>query len=347
MKMIGGTFPPEKTGPDDNGYFSRICSPDGDVRFMMSGRCGIYYCLQEISLTDTRKVAYVPIYTCETVLAPFVKAGYSLRFYEIDKDLHSVFDPGLLDEISLISLCGYYGFCNYDADFVRECKKRGIVIFEDVTHSLLSEDGYDPLIDYAAGSFRKWMGVPCGGFAIKKHGRFVCETLPPHPEHLSLRIRTINEPGNDLFWEGEMLLRRVFDAYASDQPSEYTLRHADLNEISRVRRENYLAILNGLRKNLHGISVIFPELTENAVPSHFVIYAEQRDALQAYLLEKKIRSTVYWPVGPEINLDGHDTARYIYEHILAIPCDQRFGPADMERISDALNLFGEAYDQRG
>lgn len=340
MKMIGGTFPPEKTKTQENGYFSRICPSDGEVVFMMSGRCGIYYCLQDISLTDKRKTAYVPIYTCETVIAPFVKAGFELKFYEIDQNLHSVFDPSVLGEISVISLCGYYGFCNYDRDFVKRCKEQGITIIEDVTHSLLSADGIDPLCDYVAGSFRKWMGVPCGGFAMKAHGRFETEALPPHPEHLDLRIRTINEPGNDLFWEGEMLLRKIFDSYASDAASEYTLRHADLDKISRKRQENYAAILGSLKKDLNGISVIFPELTGRAVPSHFVIYADRRDALQAYLLGKNIRSTVYWPVGPKIDLNGHETARYIYEHILAIPCDQRYSPSDMERISEALNDFG-------
>lgn len=85
---------------------------------------------------DMRKVAYVPLYTCETVLAPFEKAGYQLKFYELDQDLHSIFDTSVIDEISVLSLCGYYGFCNYDHDFVKACKEKGVVIFEDVTHLL-------------------------------------------------------------------------------------------------------------------------------------------------------------------------------------------------------------------
>lgn len=340
MKMIGGTFPPEPVNSTENVFFDRICPPDGDLAFMMSGRCGSYYCLQDIVLSDRKKTAYVPIYTCETVLAPFVKAGYRLKFYELDENLHSVFDPAVLDEISLISLCGYYGFCNYDRSFVQTCRDRGITVIEDVTHSVLSADGIDPLCDYFAGSFRKWMGVPCGGIAVKKHGRFSIQPLPPHPEHLDLRIRTIRDPESGLFWEGEMLLRKIFDAYAGDDASEYTLRHADLAEISRKRRENYQAVLAGLKEGLRGIRVIFPELPEVTVPSHFVIYAEKRDELQAFLSERKIHSTVYWPVSPFVDLTGHETAGYIYGHILAVPCDQRYTPNDMRRISDALNHFG-------
>ena len=80
MRKIGGMFHYEPNTPIENGYFSRICSPGDDLAFTMSGRCGIYYCLQDIARYDTRKVAYVPMYTCGTVLAPFKKAGYQLKF---------------------------------------------------------------------------------------------------------------------------------------------------------------------------------------------------------------------------------------------------------------------------
>ena len=100
MRKIGGMFHYEPSKPIENGYFSRICSPKDDLAFAMSGRCGIYYCLQDIARHDTRKVAYVPMYTCETVLAPFEKAGYQLKFYDLDQDLHSVFDPAEIGRAS-------------------------------------------------------------------------------------------------------------------------------------------------------------------------------------------------------------------------------------------------------
>ena len=184
------------------------------------------------------------------------------------------------------------------------------------------------------------MGVPCGGIALKMHGKFGPEVLPPHPEHLDLRIRTINDPESGLFWKGEMLLRKIFDTYGSDAASENTLRHADFKMISEKRRENYQAILDGLKQDLSGIRVIFKELDEQTVPSHFVLFAEKRDELQAFLSERMIHSTVYWPVSPFVDLTGHDTAQYIYDHILAVPCDQRYASADMARIAEALNQFG-------
>ena len=343
MSTIGGMFPFESTLFSDNGYFQSICPPEGNISFMMSGRCGIYRCLQDIGLQDKTKVAYVPIYTCETVLAPFEKAGYHLKFYELDKNLHSVFEEQALDEISVLSLCGYYGFCSYDRDFVRACKDRGIVVFEDVTHSLLSSDGIDPLCDYAAGSFRKWMGVSCGGFAMKRAGRFTAPLLPVDARHLELREAAIAQSSSDIFWEGELLLRKMFDSYAGDDRSEFILRHADLKTICAKRRENFAAILRGLPAEPRGFRPVFPALTPEAVPSHFTLYAEDRDSFRRYLDDRGIHSTVYWPVGPLVDLTGHDTARYIYDHIVALPCDQRHSVSDMGRVAEVLTEYSQSY----
>ena len=336
MNKIGGMFYYEQSNPQENGYFDQICPSDGDLAFTMSGRCGIYYCLEDVLLTDTRKVAYVPMYTCETVLAPFEKAGYRLKFYELDQNLHSVFDPSVLDEISVLSLCGYYGFCNYDREFVRSCKERGIVIFEDVTHSMLSADGIDPLCDYFAGSFRKWMGVSCGGFAVKRKGRFSKPLLPVDPIHLEHRQQAIETADSDVFWEGELGLRKTFDSFASDDRSEYILRHADLNGICAARRRNFSTILQSLPDELFGIRPVFPVLTDTAVPSHFCLFADRRNDLQQYLEERSIHSTVYWPVGPLVHPENHPTVQYIYDHIVSIPCDQRYNPSDMMRVANAL-----------
>lgn len=180
-----------------------------------------------------------------------------------------------LDEISVLSLCGYYGFCNYDHAFIRACKERGIVILEDVTHSMLSADGIDPLCDYFAGSFRKWMGIACGGIAVKRNGKFAKPLLPVDPTHLRQREAAIETAESDVFWEGEMRLRQMFDSFAGDERSEYILRHADFDAICAARRANFSAILNGLPKELHGIRPVFPILTDAAVPSHFCLYAER------------------------------------------------------------------------
>ena len=116
MNKIGGFFTFDTLNERENNFFQNLCPVEGDIRFLMSGRCAIYYALEDLKLTDKKQVAYVPIYTCETVLDPFVKAGYKLVFYDIDKDMKPIFDYSVINQISVISICGYYGFCNYDRE---------------------------------------------------------------------------------------------------------------------------------------------------------------------------------------------------------------------------------------
>ena len=71
---------PEPLLREENGYFQRLCRGGGEVSFTMSGRCGIYQCLDDIKRRDRKRVAYLPMYTCETVAAPFHKAGYAIGF---------------------------------------------------------------------------------------------------------------------------------------------------------------------------------------------------------------------------------------------------------------------------
>ncbi len=339
MKKIGGLLPLEKTQEKENHFFDSLCTHD-DLKFMMSGRCAIYYAIEDIKTTDTKKVAYLPLYTCETVVAPYKKAGYTLMFYHLDRSMTPVFDESVLDKISVINLCGYYGFCKYDREFVKKCKEHGVCIIEDVTHSVLSANGVDPLADYVVGSLRKWMGVAAGGFAMKRNGTFAFAPLEPHPEHLRQRYEAIENNDSELFWSCEMKLRQIFDAYAGDEQSEYIMKHADYQEISKKRRENYQYLLDHMKKN-DAIKIVFPQLDAESVPSHFTLFVSDRARFQEYIEKNGIKTSIFWPQGPYIDLTHQDDTRYIYEHVISLPCDQRFDVSDMQYVCDVLNAYGE------
>lgn len=278
------------------------------------------------------------MYTCETVVAPFKKAGYEILFYDFDRNMTPKFDENVLNKVSVISICGYYGFCNYDRNFVKKCKEHGIYVIEDTTHSILSLNGIDPNCDYIVGSLRKWMGVASGGFAIKVNGKFSLETKAPHEEHLRLRYESITKNDSDLFWKAEMLLREIFDYYAGDEQSEYIMTHADYTEISEKRRKNYQYILDHFQEN-NFISLPFPHLDDQSVPSHFTVFVDDREHFQNYMQSKGIKTSVFWVQGPYIDLQGKDDTKYIYEHVVSLPCDQRYNPEDMQFICDALNSY--------
>ncbi len=349
MNEIGGLFLFEQLPEKENGYIERI---GGDVRYLMSGRCGIYYALEDLKLTDAKRVAYLPVYTCETVIGPYLKAGYTVYYYDVDQNLRPIFDEAMLEKISLLHICGYYGFSTYDHDFVARCKAKNITILEDITHSAFSTDGIDPHCDYVAGSLRKWLGVPSGGLAFKMNGHFTLEPSPFDEVHLTMRTNAMRNraealqrgdekaaaEASDLSWSAEMMLRQIFADQISDQQSIEIIRHYPVQELITRRQSNYRYLLEHFTPS-EQVQLIFATLPDGVCPSHFTLYAQNRPLVQEKLAAQKIHTTAYWPIPPFVDLTNYPNAQYIYDHIFSIPCDQRYNENDMHRISKALNAL--------
>jgi dTDP-4-amino-4,6-dideoxygalactose transaminase len=322
------------------------------VQFYMSGRCALYACLLDIAPRCQTKIAYVPAYSCETVLNSYLRAGYSLLFYDIASlDLEPIFDEAVLKSISVINICGYYGFSRYNQDFILRCKQQGIVIIQDTTHSLFSSDGHSPLADYYAGSLRKWLGVACGGIAIKKNGVFLHEPLPFDSEHVEGRYEAMaysreavktgqslfEQKAMDVFWKTEYRLRSMFDRFGSDQASIDIIDHLEWDEIVLIRRQNYQTILDFPLKS-EACCPVFPQLDAVSCPSHFAFYSADRACVQKKLIEKGIRSTIYWPLPPMLEpSDQYSESLWIYEHILSVQIDQRYSCEDMQYLGNVLS----------
>ncbi|RGU91962.1 hypothetical protein DWW31_12285 [Clostridium sp. AF15-17LB] len=351
---IGGFFPYEKNSSETNGYIDLVCQDAGDVSHLMSGRCAIYLCLQDSMLTDTKRTAYLPAYTCETVSGCFVKAGYKIYYYDVDQSLVPQFDDSLIDKISFLLICGYYGFSTFDTDFVRTCRDRGVTVMQDTTHTAFSPSGPCPDTDYVAVSLRKWMGVTSGGLAFKRTGRFGVSPVPADKEHLKIRDRALrtreeyertgdealNKKSADAFWEAEWMLREIFDMQEGDGESLQTILHYPLADAVKKRRDNYAYLLEHLPDN-PSVRPVFPHLPQDACPMFFPFLCEDRESLMKHLAAAGIPPKVYWPVPPFIDIDKYPGARYIYEHIMSISCDQRFTKDDMQRVADVFQEFME------
>ncbi|NCC63493.1 MAG: hypothetical protein EOM15_02400 [Spirochaetia bacterium] len=348
---IGRLFAEETSQGPRRVWYDKL----GDsIQFYMSGRCALYACLLDIKPRYQTKIAYVPAYSCETVLNSYLKAGYSLLFYDIARtNLEPIFDEAALQIISVINICGYYGFSRYSQKFILRCKQQGIVIIQDTTHSLFSYDGHSPLADYYAGSLRKWLGVACGGIAIKKNGVFLQDPLPFDSEHLEGRYEAMacsreaektgqsqyEQKAMDLFWKTEYRLRSMFDRFGSDKASIDIIEHLEWDEIVLIRRQNYQTILD-FPLNSEACCPVFPQLDAVSCPSHFAFYSENRAYVQKELMEKGIRSTIYWPLPLMFTpSDQCSESSWIYEHILCVQIDQRYSYEDMQYLGKVLSLL--------
>ena len=102
-------------------------------------------------------------------------------------------------------------------------------------------------------------------------------------------------------------------------------------------------VLDGINSP-SGFSVVFDSLREDDVPSHFTVYADDRPDFQAYLKERGISSTVYWPRTPESeevkDFDSrYPGAAYIYDHVCSVQIDQRYGKKEMDYLASVLSNY--------
>ena len=130
-----------------------ISESDNCVRFI-SGRSALDCLLNHIP--DIRR-AYIPLFTCDTVLEPFVLRGIPVQRYHINEDLSPIL-PINAEKSDLLLLTNYFGFTcqqvkNAAADFP------GISII-DATTALYSAPPDNTSCFYSP---RKFCDSPTGG----------------------------------------------------------------------------------------------------------------------------------------------------------------------------------------
>ncbi len=115
------------------------------------------------------------------------------------------------------------------------------------------------------------------------------------------------------------------------------LSRVDEEGARRRREENYHALYQHIC-GMKRLWAILPE-KETHAPLYLPVYVKERDSLQRFLAGYGIYAPVLWPVGEENKdfLQGDGT--YIFEHMLALPIDQRYDAGDMEQLAEVLALY--------
>ena len=346
---IGSEFWEEDLSTEENNFFQQF---HGDLKQMMSGRTATQYVLQELSEKDTLKKAYLPSYTCETVIAPFETMGYEILFYDVDQALMPLLDFHLLDEISIFLFHGYFGFPRCDDAFLSECKKKGIYVLHDITHTMFSAGGVSGQADYLIGSVRKWFGVAAGGFAVSHMGRFQTKPSPCDLRYIHLRndafqlkkaymqggAPSVKSTFQQVNFEAMEYLTDNAGVQESDKESVKIVTHFEISEMIRKRRENF-KFLRDVVAASGTLNPVFHDLQDGVCPLYFPVFSERRDEVKRQLIQNDIYTPTHWPVPDYININQYQGAADIYHTIFSIPCDQRYDIDDMNRIKEALKCL--------
>ncbi len=307
--------------------------------FLASARSGIALLLKHLAPGRL----WLPSFYCNHLLKTLQQCGVPVSLYGIGADLQPVslewtaeVEPG-----DLVIMVDYFGFpCNLEHK--RRLKGQGAMVLEDACQALLSS-GVGQGADFVLYSPRKFLGVPDGGLLVLNSRTELLEIRPGDP------------PAD--WWQksyGSALRRRDFDA-GSDDRSWYPLfREADAGaptrccamsqlsrllllqgfgykRIARQRIDNYRLLADRL-----GDLALFPDLPEGVVPLGFPVRLRDRDRVRQICFDQGIYPPLHWPIRgvvPDTFCDSHQLSM----EIMTIPCDQRYGHKDMERVAFCIS----------
>ena len=327
------------------------------------GRQAIELALQDIENREINtKRCMLPIYTCDTVIDPFKKNGWDIFFYRVNYCLQ-VDKEYFLEQLNSIKPTVLFMHTYYGSDTIKnvrdEVKKAqnewGMIFIEDMTQSLGLLEKVTGA-DYYVGSLRKWFAIPDGGFVFGKEELFV-DLKGENHEFVQLKKQAQQQKreyldGNEYVKKAEFLtihkhaeelLYKQNEIFAMSDFSKEILDAIDIQEVLKIRTRNGQYLENQVRTLGH----IKPVLSSKAEGYlYYPVYVKDRQKLQSFLKNQDIYAPVLWPVDPLIENKMDDVTRYIYEHLIALPCDQRYTLQDMERISLCLREFDSMQEKR-
>lgn len=329
------------------------------VHFLCSGREAISAAIIDIEnkKSEISKVCLLPQYTCDTVIVPFAQKNWSIYYYPINKNM--VIDLGKMREIidnvspSVILIHPYYGMELEQTSvqfFQQLVKSRNIVIIEDLTQALYFLN-FPQWSNYRVVSLRKWFAIPDGGMVIAKERiDIVKEEEDKEYVHLRRQAQRLKsryllgskEVKKDVFLQLNSRTEEMLDNKTTiSKMSEYTLKEIeeiDVQAVLGVRQNN----ADYLDESLKSFTRILTTINiEKYAPLYYPVLVENRDSLQKFLSGNNIYTSVIWKKPRNIDCICNKDVEYIYDHILAIPCDQRYSLDDMKEIVYFIKKYEE------
>ena len=353
-KEIGSIFPLDSIYCPPAESLATISS-SGEVKYSLCREAFYDICKRHGSHNNR---VLIPAYTCQTVITPFEEAGWTCFFYNVNRDLHIDIEyfNDLAEQVKpeIVVVHPYYGMAlnEQELDALRRMDERGAVVVMDLTQGIFADLKYD-FVTYYIGSYRKWFPIPDGAFLrVNKTDGLIPVSLNENTEFVTmqtdamfLRNQYFNSGVKHLKTISIRLNKRANSSVSHNikphRMSSFSLelmQRCDWQEVMSKRQDNYVYLFNHLNQ-CDELRFVCPDLSALITnPLYFAVFSSNRDLLQKVLADNDIYAPVLWPVENQDLLISEDV-KYIYNHILTIPCDQRYGEEEMIRIVNVINTF--------
>lgn len=318
MREIGGYFEMEAANGEE--FHDTALA-------LNSGR----HCLEYILKKRKISKLYIPEFMCYTATAVCNKCRCSYEYYPIQKnflpDLSC--EPGNREYIYIVN---YYGQLSNEILAGLAGKYKNVIIDNVQAFFQMPLEGIDTIY-----SCRKFFGVADGGYLY---------TALEYPETFERDLSYSRmsfvlgryEQGANMFFEEASRNNNIFDSEPVKFMSRVTqniLKSVDYQKVIEKREQNFMT----LHKYLGGVN----ELDIICPPGSFMypLLIENGALLRKKLIGKKIYIPCFWP--DVFEMAGSDSvARKYAENILPLPCDQRYGEAEMKYIAENITEISGA-----
>ena len=293
----------------------------------------------------------LPALCCESMIVPFALNGCEVVFYRLREDLggdeRDVREK--LTDGAILLYMPYFGIRPFTDSFLRELKAGGreILLAEDRTQDIVvprQEGGFAP--DATLASLRKWASLPEGGMirtelpvrigpVDSRFGDLRQEAMEEKARYLACPEPTLKRDFLQKLHTAEAMLDQNAEAAGMSERYRQHLERLDFEAVYRARLRN-IRCLAGKLEALRAVGKL-RFLTERPERStlYLPLLLEKRDETQRALAERGVYCPVIWPQ-PEQAAGACPVSRALTEHVLCLPCDQRYGEADMDYYAACL-----------
>lgn len=317
MKEIGGYFGTDSIVNNGGEFYC-------DLIALNSARNALVYVMKAKRI----KKIYIPYFICDCIPLVCEREGFSYEYYHTDKSLRPVFNK-TLGQDEFLYIVNFYG--QLDNSEIISLKEKYERIIVDNVQSFFQEpvNSVDTLY-----TCRKFFGVPDGAYLSTD--TLLNENLPVDDSseragHLDGRIKDGASAHFAEFRKNDDSL----DILPLMQMSELThkmLGRLDYEKIKQIREENF-SYLHGKLKESNKLELRLPD-----GPFSYPYYCENGLEIKKKLAEKKIYVPTLWP---NVLCYGDCLEKDYAANILPLPCDQRYGIKDMQKILEELTYFAD------
>ena len=320
--------------------------------FTDTGRSAIFLALTQIK-KKTNLNAWVPFYSCSTIVEPFHQLGFKVNYYGMGKDLNT--PTGLPDDINdaVILFIHYLGKENVSIiSYLNSQKNKGnkFFVIEDKVQTCLSTN-YGKYGDFTIDSLRKFLPVPDGA-VVKSNEPIEASFTPPSESFISSKIlsKLIRGSGGldnvylGLYEEGEKIINHKIIPREISKISKFILSRIDIEEFQKRRIQNWIKILNEFNSGLNKSGLftpLFKILSKNEVPLGFTIIVKdgQRNNFKKHLQNNQIYCPIFWSLTDIEYSDIFQPDLNLSESILTIPVDHRLTNNLIDYLAKVIKKF--------